>query len=168
MRDHFRSLDRLDVRRMPGGHLAWTYTAGTYRIARAAIIVASLAVVVAIIAGAIRFPAVLVAVVGTNAVLSRGRRQGALAASTTIDFAQRAVQRTGEQVGEQRWRVEGPDASALAAQLEQWRLHGVPAAALTAEPDDVPTESWAEGQPWPAPPAELAEPWPVFDQRRPE
>lgn len=110
----------------------------------------------------------LYVLVGISVVIARSAKLGALTGSRTISGALTAVRPACEQVRDGSWRVDGPEARALFAQLEQWQLHGVPAAALTAEPDDVPTESCAEGQPWPAPPAELAEPWPVFDQRRPE
>lgn len=147
--------------------LTWSFRSGGYRVARVVIAVAILAVVAAIVVDS-RLPFGLFAVVGVNVFAARGRRRGSLHGSGAVAAGERAVRAVARPVREGRWRLDGPDAAALLDQLERWQLHGVPEAALAVEPADARGEDYQPGQPWPAPPAGLAEPWPVLGRRDPE
>ncbi len=165
MRDTLRDLDRLDIRARDRA-LTWSLTPGTYRVAEAALVVIVLVafVILTVLQHGGQSLAVLSWIVARLA-LGQLRHRGSLFDAPAVDAAMGRLPGIGRQVRQGHWRVEGPAARAFAVQLEQWRApRAAPVALTPAEPENIPTESYEPGQPWPLPPAELADSWPLMGQ----
>lgn len=136
---------------------------GGYRVALAVFVTAWLAAGLTLLIATQSWGAGLnlLFLVVARSALSSVRRKGSLP-----DFLAQAATRRASEVGREvrpgHWRVDGPAAKAFVAEITQWQGRGPTPA---AEPDEVRPEHHLAGDPWPTPPATLAEPWPMFNRR---